>query len=81
MKVEPCSGYDDTGCHRGEDGGPCAQCEAWEQAEAAYWRAYFKGRPREQTREEYAQDVHDSGRGHLLNEEEAALVDGWRPNR
>lgn len=50
---------------RDEDGETCLFCDAWLQAEFAYWKAECNARPlllSETDPEQYARDLKDAGR-------------------
>jgi hypothetical protein len=71
-------------CDNSNDGRPCRdpetdescpQCEAYMAQELAYWRGQWAvASPAERDPQGYAQDMHECGRGHLLSEDEMALV-------
>lgn len=54
-------------CDAGEDGEPCPECQAHRaEAMADARREYDIRSPQEKDPEQYAQDLRDAGRGHLL---------------
>jgi hypothetical protein len=60
-----CNADLDHPCDAGLDESPCQAC----QAEQAYWQAQWKtASPEEKNPAQYAQDLRDAGRGHLLPE-------------
>lgn len=57
-------------CREGEDGFPCAQCDAAFQAEYRDWlRKWNNALPSERDPKAYAESLIDAGRGHLVKRE------------
>jgi len=54
-----------------DDGEPCPSCVVWAEQSAADARAsYAVASPKERNPVQYAQDMRDAGRGHLLRDDE-----------